>query len=81
LFSCAAWPLAISRTAWLGKYCRHGAGTLPQRVYDGPVEGGALEPWVARVRRLTEIARALAVAKRIESGICHINGPTVADEA
>ncbi|MDJ1157048.1 aldehyde dehydrogenase [Chelatococcus sp. SYSU_G07232] len=27
------------------------------------------------------IARALAVAKRIESGICHINGPTVHDEA
>ncbi|MCB1349267.1 MAG: aldehyde dehydrogenase family protein, partial [Maritimibacter sp.] len=25
--------------------------------------------------------RALAVAKRIESGICHINGPTVHDEA
>jgi acyl-CoA reductase-like NAD-dependent aldehyde dehydrogenase len=28
-----------------------------------------------------DIKRALAVAKRIESGICHINGPTVADEA
>ncbi len=28
-----------------------------------------------------DIARALAVAKRIESGICHINGPTVHDEA
>ena len=28
-----------------------------------------------------DIQRALAVAKRIESGICHINGPTVADEA
>jgi len=28
-----------------------------------------------------DIARALTVAKRIESGICHINGPTVADEA
>ncbi|SHG53243.1 Acyl-CoA reductase [Kaistia soli DSM 19436] len=27
-----------------------------------------------------DIKRALAVAKRIESGICHINGPTVADE-
>lgn len=26
-------------------------------------------------------ARALAVAERIESGICHINGPTVHDEA
>ncbi|QDY69079.1 aldehyde dehydrogenase [Qingshengfaniella alkalisoli] len=26
-------------------------------------------------------ARALAVAKRIESGICHVNGPTVHDEA
>ncbi len=25
--------------------------------------------------------RALAVAKRIESGICHVNGPTVHDEA
>ena len=28
-----------------------------------------------------DIRRALAVAARIESGICHINGPTVADEA
>jgi vanillin dehydrogenase len=28
-----------------------------------------------------DIKRALAVAKRVESGICHINGPTVADEA
>jgi acyl-CoA reductase-like NAD-dependent aldehyde dehydrogenase len=28
-----------------------------------------------------DIMRAIAVAKRIESGICHINGPTVADEA
>jgi acyl-CoA reductase-like NAD-dependent aldehyde dehydrogenase len=28
-----------------------------------------------------DIGRALAVAQRIESGICHINGPTVHDEA
>ena len=28
-----------------------------------------------------DIARALAVARRIQSGICHINGPTVHDEA
>ncbi len=28
-----------------------------------------------------DIARALNVAKRIEAGICHINGPTVHDEA
>lgn len=28
-----------------------------------------------------DITRALEVAKRIESGICHINGPTVGDEA
>ena len=28
-----------------------------------------------------DTARALEVAKRIESGICHINGPTVHDEA
>lgn len=28
-----------------------------------------------------DIDRAMAVAKRIESGICHINGATVADEA
>ncbi|KPQ07129.1 MAG: NAD-dependent aldehyde dehydrogenase [Rhodobacteraceae bacterium HLUCCA12] len=28
-----------------------------------------------------DIQRALRVADRIESGICHINGPTVADEA
>lgn len=29
----------------------------------------------------TDISRARAVAERIESGICHINGPTVHDEA
>lgn len=28
-----------------------------------------------------DVARALRVAKRIESGMCHINGPTVHDEA
>ncbi|HEY2398992.1 MAG TPA: aldehyde dehydrogenase family protein, partial [Steroidobacteraceae bacterium] len=28
-----------------------------------------------------DISKALSVAKRIESGICHINGPTVHDEA
>jgi acyl-CoA reductase-like NAD-dependent aldehyde dehydrogenase len=28
-----------------------------------------------------DIGRALGVARRIESGICHINGPTVHDEA
>jgi acyl-CoA reductase-like NAD-dependent aldehyde dehydrogenase len=28
-----------------------------------------------------DIKRALAVAKRVETGICHINGPTVHDEA
>jgi len=28
-----------------------------------------------------DIARALDVARRIESGICHVNGPTVQDEA
>ena len=28
-----------------------------------------------------DIARAIQLAKRIESGICHINGPTVHDEA
>ena len=28
-----------------------------------------------------DVNRALAVAKRIDSGICHINGPTVQDEA
>jgi vanillin dehydrogenase len=27
-----------------------------------------------------DIIRSMAVAKRIQSGICHINGPTVADE-
>ena len=27
-----------------------------------------------------DIARGLRVAKRIQSGICHINGPTVHDE-
>lgn len=27
------------------------------------------------------VERAMAVARRIESGICHINGPTVGDEA
>ena len=29
----------------------------------------------------TDLARAYAVAGRIESGICHINGPTIHDEA
>lgn len=28
-----------------------------------------------------DVQRALAVAARLESGICHINGPTVSDEA
>ncbi|WP_394691834.1 aldehyde dehydrogenase [Hoeflea sp.] len=28
-----------------------------------------------------DVMKAMAVAKRIESGICHINGPTVHDEA
>jgi acyl-CoA reductase-like NAD-dependent aldehyde dehydrogenase len=28
-----------------------------------------------------DIARAMKVARRIESGICHVNGPTVHDEA
>jgi vanillin dehydrogenase len=28
-----------------------------------------------------DVFRALTIAKRIQSGICHINGPTVADEA
>jgi acyl-CoA reductase-like NAD-dependent aldehyde dehydrogenase len=28
-----------------------------------------------------DVARAMALARRIESGICHINGPTVHDEA
>ena len=28
-----------------------------------------------------DIARAVEVAKRIESGMCHVNGPTVHDEA
>jgi len=28
-----------------------------------------------------DVSRAMAVAERIESGICHINGPTVHDEA
>jgi len=28
-----------------------------------------------------DTGRALALAQRVESGICHINGPTVHDEA
>src|SRR5262249_41838755 len=28
-----------------------------------------------------DIARAFEVARRVESGICHVNGPTVHDEA
>ncbi len=28
-----------------------------------------------------DVGRALEVARRIESGICHVNGPTVSDEA
>ncbi|MEN9718945.1 MAG: hypothetical protein RIQ99_1823, partial [Pseudomonadota bacterium] len=29
----------------------------------------------------TDIAKGLTIAKRIQSGICHVNGPTVHDEA
>jgi acyl-CoA reductase-like NAD-dependent aldehyde dehydrogenase len=29
----------------------------------------------------SDINRAISVAERIEAGICHINGPTVSDEA
>lgn len=32
-------------------------------------------------QRCEQITRALAVSRRLETGICHINGPTVADEA
>jgi len=28
-----------------------------------------------------DVRRAMNVARRIQSGICHVNGPTVADEA
>ena len=28
-----------------------------------------------------DVARAIEVARRIESGICHVNGPTLHDEA
>ena len=28
-----------------------------------------------------DVQRAMGVARRIESGICHVNGPTVGDEA
>lgn len=28
-----------------------------------------------------DVKRALALSKKLETGICHINGPTVADEA
>jgi benzaldehyde dehydrogenase (NAD) len=28
-----------------------------------------------------DLPRALAVARRLESGMCHVNGPTVHDEA
>ena len=30
---------------------------------------------------IRDIARAFNVARRIDSGICHVNGPTVHDEA
>ena len=33
------------------------------------------------VPRLRSIARAYNVARKIDSGICHVNGPTVHDEA
>jgi benzaldehyde dehydrogenase (NAD) len=29
----------------------------------------------------SDLARGLAIARRLESGICHVNGPTVHDEA
>jgi benzaldehyde dehydrogenase (NAD) len=28
-----------------------------------------------------DVGRALAIAQRVDSGICHVNGPTVQDEA
>ncbi len=40
------------------------------------VLGSLVDPLFGR-----DVTRALAVAKRVHSGICHINGPTVADEA
>jgi len=36
---------------------------------------------VVCVIRVNGVEGAIAVANRIESGICHVNGPTVADEA
>ncbi len=49
----------------------HDAGAAPRR--------SAFDPDPAIFGR--DITRALAVSRRLETGICHINGPTVADEA
>ena len=44
-----------------------------------PLYGGANDTFVAVFGG--DIARAFNVARRIDSGICHVNGPTVHDEA
>ena len=38
------------------------------------------EPFSKGVIHTRDIAKGLELARRIETGICHINGPTVADE-
>ena len=35
----------------------------------------------SRIDAPCDIQRALAIAARLETGICHINGPTLSDEA
>ena len=73
----------------------HGGMTIYQEESFGPVKPiirVANDDEAVRVANDTEyglssavfsrdIRRAMAVAERIESGICHINGPTVSDEA
>ena len=39
------------------------------------------EYWLSAAVFGRDVTRALAVSRRLETGICHINGPTVADEA
>jgi len=46
------------------------AGATPDRISYGNT-----------IKKERDIARAFEIAKRIDSGICHVNGPTVHDEA
>ena len=52
------------------------ASPVPRAAASGMFEYGLSAAVFGR-----DTARAMQVAQRIESGICHVNGPTVHDEA